>query len=330
MLPRKGKVVSMADISSPESFSAHNKEGGRTSDNHLTESKEQKPANSKNEKTGKRKCGYPIGQFILERLKEKTCLKDFIKLYLRTQECKPTDRAFQKAANALADAGEIQLERNEQLWLIPVRTNTSNREETNPHHNAQFLGRKIAARVHSTHKIKLSMPYKGEQPIDGIEHIFGRYRTARQYIYYRGTCTIGAYRKSLVIWVRNPSGILTPEQRINAKAEGFKVLQSFAKEKNLELKGYLEKVDLSHHVVENDSLNEMLKTKLLSKYGTSISARIGTHVCQTSHPGRVEHEGRARIDRIVRGDQVAEGLEYLTLEGGDVGESSHRDDPYLP
>lgn len=265
-------------------------------------------------KSGKKRGGYPISLFLIENLKEKTTLKELIRLYSTTNEYKPTDRAFQKAANQLAAGELIKLERKEQLWLIPIQLNASIPEENRTKNEPKsMLGRKIDKRIHSTHKIKLSIKYKGEQPkLGGIEKVFGRYRTARQYIFHKDIHTIGAYKNCLVIWVRNPDGILTIEQRINAQAEGYKTLKEFSKEHNIKLEGYLEKVELSHHVVENDSLNNALKP-MVQNY-PQINEKLGTHVCQTSHPGRIEHEGRAREDRIVRGDQVATGLEKLVLD----------------
>ena len=276
-------------------------------------SNEQNQRNQKDESCGKKRVRYPIGSFLLENLKERTPLKELTRLYLRTHEDKPTDRAFRKAANKLAEEGLILLERNEQLWLTPnTPSQSSNTGENGTSDGTNsMLGRNIA-RVHSTHKVKLSMKYAGEQPSDGLLHKFGRYGTAKQFIYHSGIHTIGAYKHKLVIWVRNPSGILTSEQQINAKAEGYKVLAEFARQHNLKLKGDLDKVVLSHHVVENDALNEELK-ELIKKY-PQISERLGSHVCQTSHPGRTEHEGKAREDRIIRGDQVAIGLEKLTLD----------------
>ncbi len=179
-----------------------------------------------------------------------------------------------------------------------------------------MLGQNFNARVHSTHKIKLSMPYKGLQPMEDATKVrkFGRYGTAHQAIYEYDDCTIGTYKNRLVIWVRNPKGIRTEEQRINAKLEGYRFLRQFAQEHNLKLEGYLDKVELSHHVVVNNPLNESVKKNFTTPYGKEIYEQIGTHECKTSHPGRIEHEGRVREDRIVRGDQVAIGLEYLTLD----------------
>jgi hypothetical protein len=247
--------------------------------------------------------------FVLQNLKEKIQFSEMIKLFEATG-VKMSHVAYWKNVRKLHKEGRIRLERHEELWLIPIPPSES---ELTTNTNNSMLGRKIDKRIHSTHKIKLSMPYSGEQPKEGgIEKAFGRYLTARQYIFHRGTSTIGSYKNKIVIWVRNPGGILTSEQRINAKADGYRVLREFAQEHKIALEGYLEKVDLSHHVVENDALNDALKP-MVSNY-KQIKKRLGTAVCQTSHPGRIEHEGKARVDRIVRGDKVAEGLENLVLD----------------
>ena len=251
--------------------------------------------------------------FVLERLTERIQLSQLIKEY-EILGVKRSHVAYWKTVRKLHKEGKIGLERHEEMWVIPMPPNASRSEKILTNINQEsMLGRKINQRIHSTHKIKLSMPYAGEQPrAGGIEKAFGRYHTARQYIFHKGYHTIGAYRKRLVIWVRNPEGILTIEQRVNAQAEGYKTLKEFAREHNIALEGYLEKVELSHHVVENDPLNEALKP-MVSNY-KQIKERMGTAVCQTSHPGRIEHEGKAREDRIVRGDKVAQGLENLVLD----------------
>jgi hypothetical protein len=269
--------------------------------------------NFENKECGKKRVHLPIGIFLLNNLTQKTALKELMFLYLSSNEDKPTDRAFRKAANQLADEGKIIIERREQLWLFPIPPQSKSPDENGTETELPLLPRKIDKRIHSTHKIKFSMEYEGEQPKEGgVENIFGRYRTARQYIFHKGNHTVGTYAHKIVIWVRNPSGILTIEQRVNAQAEGYKTLKAFAQEHNISLKGYPNKVVLSHHVVENDPLNNALKP-MVSNY-KQVKERIGTSVCQTSHPGRIEHEGKAREDRIIRGDKVAEGLERLVLD----------------
>jgi hypothetical protein len=83
----------------------------------------QNPANQKeptqNPKSGKKRYDSPIDAFILANLKKKTCLQDLIELYLKNNERKPTDRAFQKAAHKLADNGLIIITVSDQMWLFP-------------------------------------------------------------------------------------------------------------------------------------------------------------------------------------------------------------------
>lgn len=169
-------------------------------------------------------------------------------------------------------------------------------------------------RAHSTHRILLSMPYQGNQPEAGATAIksFGRYHTARQIIFKESDVTIVAYQKKLNVWVHKPPGVRTQEQLLEAKVAGYRALIAFARTHSLTLEGYLNRILFSHHVVENEELNAAIK-ELIEKY-PQIEERIGSKVCLTSHKGKVEHEGKARIDRIVRGDQVAKGLEYLTLD----------------
>jgi hypothetical protein len=160
------------------------------------------------------------------------------------------------------------------------------------------------------------MPYAGDQPTKGATYLkpFGRYGTATQSVYRISNLTIVAFRKKLNVWVHRPiAGVRTQEQLIDAKVQGYRALVRFAQRHSLRLEGHLERVLYSHHVVENKALNDALKP-LLEAYGEDIRARLGSKICPSSHPGKVEHEGVGRPDRVVRGDQVAAGLEYLTLD----------------
>lgn len=170
-------------------------------------------------------------------------------------------------------------------------------------------------KIHSTHKVKLSISYRGNQPLQGATAIrpFGRYKTGRQAVFKTGKITIVAFKNKLNIWVHQPKGELTKEQLINAKAEGYLALVNFAKEHDLRLEGYLDRVLRSHHVVENRDVTEVFKP-VIEEYEQDIKERIGTKVCKTSHKGKIEHEGIGRPDRIIQGSEVAKGLEYLLLK----------------
>lgn len=169
--------------------------------------------------------------------------------------------------------------------------------------------------VHSSHKIKLSIAYEGEQPTKGAKiRPFGRNLAQIQAIYRQAKgITITAFKHRLTVWVHNPPGQRTEEQIREAKKEGYLQLVAFAHHHNIKLSGYLEKLIQSHHVVEDKALNEALGP-IISEYGSEIQARIGSKICQTSHKGKVEHEGVGRPDRIVQGSAVAAGLEYLVLD----------------
>lgn len=172
-------------------------------------------------------------------------------------------------------------------------------------------GLNLTKQVHSSHKIKFSVSYEGSQPISGALAVkkFGRTGTARQAIYkYSGGLTIITFKKKLNIWVHHPKGISTNEQMINAKANAYMMVLQFAKEYDLKITTTIEKVIQSHHVIENKDLNELLKP-IFSKYKYEIKEQIGSAICQTSHKGKIEHEGNQKV----QGSDVAKGLEYLTI-----------------
>ena len=170
--------------------------------------------------------------------------------------------------------------------------------------------------IHSTHHIKFSINYKGTQPRDGATKIkpFGRYKTAIQSIYkLTDRITIVAFKNKLNVWVHKPEGKLTQNQMINAKRDGYLALLGFAKSFHLTLQDSLEKVLRSHHVVEEKRVNTAFKP-VFKQYEREIEAQIGSKVCQTSHKGKIEHEGKKREEKVILGSDVAKGLERLILD----------------
>lgn len=248
-----------------------------------------------------------FGAFLEKFVRRKTALREAIQEFEKKGFRKLSNVGYWKAARRLEKAGKLAIQKAEQLYLLPsmdsLKINRGTIEPVN------------RDRVHSTHRILLSMPYSGEQPVRGATHVktFGRYRTALQSVYRSGSVTVVAFKKKLNVWVHEPPGGRTPEQVLQAKVMGYRALRTFAQKHNIALEGYLERVLLSHHVVEDKALNDALKP-IFEKYGEEIEARIGSKICQSTHPDKVEHEGKARQDRIVQGKDVASGLEYLTLD----------------
>lgn len=257
----------------------------------------------------------PLARYILKTVKKRMPISEIINLYAVKHTKKPSRRTFQRAVAELVKQKKLNKECHEQLWLSPM--NPTSEPMSKPMH-----GRKLTPphhRIHSSHKIKLSMPYSGQQPQEDATEVrpFGRYKTAVQSIYkkYLGqSITIVAFKDKLNVWFHFPKGVRTTEQMINAKKESYLALMEFAKEHNLKLDGYLDKVIQSHHVVEDMPTNAILKP-LFKEYGKEIKERIGSAICQTSHPGKIEHEGVKRLDGvIVKGEKIANGLEYLCYD----------------
>jgi hypothetical protein len=169
--------------------------------------------------------------------------------------------------------------------------------------------------IHSAHKIRISIPYQGIQPLKTATYIkpFGRYKTAKQGIFKFKGYTIVTFKNKLNTWVHYPKGTTTKEQIQEARKVALMRLIGFVREHNLKLQGPLSNILHSHHVIEESELNEALKP-LFREYETEIKKRIGSKICKTSHKGKIEHEGKLRPDRVVAGHKVAEGLEYLTLD----------------
>lgn len=178
-----------------------------------------------------------------------------------------------------------------------------------------MYGLNNATPLHSAHKIKISVEYQGNQPLAGASFIkpFGRYRTQKQAYYRYKGLTIITFKRKLNVWVHKPKGIRTESQLFEARKTAFRAILAFAKDYDLAITTQPARVIQSHHVVEDQGANAVI-APTIQKYEQDIYAQIGTKVCQTSHKGKVEHEGRGRADRIVQGSQIAKGLEYLCLD----------------
>jgi len=246
-------------------------------------------------------------------------LSDIIAQYVKRTSLSLSQRAYQKTANQMAIDGEIKVERHEQLWITSMLVyspSTDVKRTTNELISMLPLNKRTP-RIHTAHKIKLSIPYKGIQPLEGAIAIkpFGRYGTAKQAIFRKQgeRTTIVTFKHKLNVWVHLPDGQRTEEQMINAKVTAYRALKDFEKEHDIELDGYIEKVLMSHHVVVHKQVNEAFKP-IFKAYPDEIEKQIGSHICPSSHPGSIEHEGIKRPGRLVKGEDVAKGLEWLALD----------------
>lgn len=163
--------------------------------------------------------------------------------------------------------------------------------------------------IHSTHRLKFSIGYKGKQPTIGATVVrpFGRYKTARQAVFKLGRITIIAFKRRLNVWVHDPPGKLTQHQIINARRDAYLSLMAFTKEHRIKLEGDLSQVLRSEHVVEHPTVNKGLKP-VFEAYGDKIEERIGSNLCPSSHKGKIEHRG---VSKEITGARVAKNAEYL-------------------
>lgn len=238
-----------------------------------------------------------------KQIKRLTSISELIEEYESEYNIKHTRRSYEIA---MRKAKNLNIKRYEQLYVIPL-----SKSETISMDSTQLESSNIE-KIHEAHKLAFSIKYTGSQPSSAIFKNFGRYRTAKQYIFKINNITIVAFIKTLNIWVHFAKGIRTRDQIINARKEAYKTLMQFAKEKNIIIDGYLEKILLSHHVIVHNKVNDALKGTV-KEYEQDIYNKIGTHVCPSSHKGLIEHEGKMREDKKIKGEDIASGLEYLLL-----------------
>lgn len=260
----------------------------------------------------------------MRTISRKTALSELIEEYEKETGRKLSRKAYQKPIKNLEG---VRVERHEQFYILPILPSTS---ESEPQANQNLIlpihslnKRTEDNRIHSAHKLKFSMSYKGEQPIDGgTLSFFGRYRNVPRSVFrVAPNITIVSYPGRLAVWVHRPKGARTEEQVVQARKDGYIALKSFEAHNNIRLEGYPEQLIQSHHVVEDQEVNEALKP-VFQEFAEDIEARIGSKICQTSHPGKIEHEGKKRdlarfpdiaeADKVLKGKKVAIGLERLS------------------
>lgn len=262
-----------------------------------------------------------FGRFVLDTLEANPdkifTARGISKEYERAKGEKLTQRAVQKAIKKLAP--QIQIERKEQLYIKCSMVRPSKAPKNTPlYHRNALQNEQSAQRIHSTHKIKLSIGYAGTQPLQGADIIkpWGRYGTEKQAVFKYETLTIVAFKYRLHVWVHNPKGKRTEEQLDFAKRQGTTALLHFAERYNLKLRlhpGGDLRLLKAHSVVESPELNSTI-SPTVKQHAKEIYGTLGTKICETSHKGKVEHEGTVRPDRVIQGTDVAKGLEWLTLD----------------
>jgi len=276
-----------------------------------------KTAEQKRMQPGGRNCLQytPWQEFLISKLlnnksRKFTC-KELMREYRLKTNKKTSRQTLQKQLKSLPEF--IKTVRKEQLWCFydapPTKMKPSLCMAQMDHRLPPTKQRNL---MHSSHRWRFSISYKGSQPIEGADNIkpFGRYRTAHQASFSFENLTVITFKNKLNVWIHRPTGKLTPHQRIEAVTKARMALLQFAKERKIQLQGNVEEVMSSHHVVEQEGVNETLKP-VFEAHQEEIKEVLGSHICQTSHPGKIEHTGNGED---VTGFQVAKGLEKLILE----------------
>jgi hypothetical protein len=267
---------------------------------------------------------------VLKTSNESIALNSLVEDYESNGNKPLTRRAYQQAIKRMEMRGILITYRHEQLYITSMICSgeISEIKRTDSIESPSMLDTKISeqpnsvnsmiplnVRIHSAHKIKMSIAYKGNQPLEGgTIRKFGRYGSAKQ-VYFRAykNISIISFKNTLNVWVHNPSGRTTNDQLIKAKTDAYSALKDFARVHKIELVGYLPRPISSHHVVDSTPINKLL-TPLFKKYGEEIEARTGTKVCPSSHKGKIEHEGINRNGTIIQGSAMAIGFEKMFLE----------------
>jgi hypothetical protein len=213
-------------------------------------------------------------------------------------------QTLQKQLKTLPE--NILIERKEQLWISYNKYVGDDAQSMYNHRIAHQEHRNL---IHSSHNWRFSIKYKGDQPLRDADQVnaFGRYKTAKQAFFYYKDITVVAFKKKLNVWVHRPKGKFTENQAIEARERAYLALLQFSREHGIELDGEIKDFKGSHHVVEHPTLNTALKP-IFEEYGDEIEERIGSHICFSSHPGKIEHTG---IPGRISGKQVSLNLEYL-------------------
>lgn len=252
-------------------------------------------------------------RFVLNRVREAPNQRFTFKELFREYEEKGNKRISHSIAyRQLKGLPGLSIERKEQLWIFYDTTTDGKGFNSMYGYDGQVQTYDTGSNlVHSSHRWRFTVPYSGTQPLEKADQVraFGRYRTAKQSYYLFKDMSIVAHRKKLNCWIHRPKGALTPNQRIEALTRARLSLNAFCTSHNLKLIGNVEEIMNSHHVVEAKPLNEALKPVFAGRE-EEIKEVVGSHICKSSHPGKIEHEGREGLNAY----GVAKNLEYLCTD----------------
>jgi len=269
-------------------------------------------------------------QFVLESIREypgeKAPFPELCKRYDEKTGKKKSKQAYHKKLLKIKHL--LNMERKEQLWLsispnVPQEVNQP--RESQPKEEGQSQPKQSIAKlaqpqsqpsqpkskqknlIHSSHRWRFTINYKGSQPLEGGKITrFGRYKTATMATYEYENLTIIAYKNKLNVWIHKPTGQLTEHQAIEARTRGYMALKAFERQAGIHLIGDLKKILNSHHVAEHEPYNELMKA-IIKGREEEIEERLGMKVCETSHPGKVEITGTEQLSA----EGITRNLEYL-------------------
>ena len=223
---------------------------------------------------------------------------------------KRSGEAWRKAVKRLEREGIATIERHEQLYMVRVR-GKANFYNGKGHKPTQTP-------IHSSHNYRFSIEYKGEQPRDGLVRAWGRSRKQFQ-VEYRSKedLTLQVFKRRIIVMLHNPKGISAQEQVIEARKQAFNTILSFAKERALELPGFLESTINPHFVLEEgDARKERTPTNLNGYIRDAIQGceaeieEIVGSMFDDSHKGRFEHFNTTANYKATPKEK-AESMEWL-------------------
>lgn len=241
----------------------------------------------------------------LAKTNEKIPLSELRASFENETKIKLTQRAYEIGLKII---GKEQVIRHEQLYWYPKHLSENKRTS---HRLVRMVGVNTNSQpIHSSHRYRFSITYKGVQPKDGLVRAWGRTRKQIQVEYNFGKdMKLQVFSKRIIVMLANPEGTTTQEQQIEARKSAFLAILGFCKERKLELEGNLEKKLGTHHVLEFEPANKAFQNAV-GQYAKEIEQRTGSLVFgDSSHNNQMEHQGGGTS--LTQGQQAALSFEWL-------------------
>jgi hypothetical protein len=175
---------------------------------------------------------------------------------------------------------------------------------------------KDSVKWHSSHRYLFKFEYSGPQPTrGGIISKFGRTRNTirAKFEYSEYKAIVFALPRSLLIWIKHPSGTKTVEQLIEARRLARLAAADMAQKHGLTNLRERE-AGFSEHTIEQKNLDGLVRP-VVEAEPEAAKERLGISINQVSHKDKVEFTGTKAKERVMQLERWLDGREFEDMRG---------------